>query len=90
MSNEYDIFEKCPDGSLIWRQVICGQQNARNRLKEFCRLGPNEFLLMHLSTDTLVASTNTSRLVALWNSPKSHPRSALSCQRASDIQPTGG
>jgi hypothetical protein len=63
MSHEYDSFEKYPDGSLIWRQVVCGQQNARNRLNEFSALGPNEFLLMHLSTDTLVASTNKSRLV---------------------------
>jgi hypothetical protein len=64
MSHEYDIFEKYPDGSLIWRQVVYGQQNARNRLDAFSALGPNEFLLMHLSTDTLVASTNTSRVVA--------------------------
>jgi hypothetical protein len=61
MNNEYDIFELRPDGSLIWRQVIYGRQNARKRLNELAELELNEFLLIHLRTDTLVASTNTSR-----------------------------
>jgi hypothetical protein len=61
MNNEYDIFETRPDGSLIWREVIRGQENARNRLNDLAAQGPSEFLLMHLRTDTLVASTNTSR-----------------------------
>jgi hypothetical protein len=61
MNNEYDIFETRPDGSLLWREVIHGHENARNRLNELAVQGPNEFLLMHLRTDTLVASTNTSR-----------------------------
>jgi hypothetical protein len=61
MNNEYDIFERRSDGSLIWRQVIHGQQNARNRLNELAAHEPNEFILMHLATDRLVATTNTSR-----------------------------
>jgi|HubBroStandDraft_2_1064218.scaffolds.fasta_scaffold1275794_1 hypothetical protein len=61
MNNEYDIFELRPDGSLIWRQVIRGQQNARDRLNDLAAQVPNEFLLIHLRTDTIVASTNPSR-----------------------------
>jgi len=56
MEREYDLFEVFPDGSLIWRQSVTGHENAIRRLRELVELSDNEFRVMHIPTNTLIAS----------------------------------
>ncbi len=43
MLRDYDIFEKFPDGSTIWRACVFGQYEARRRLQDLAERSPNEF-----------------------------------------------
>jgi len=56
MDREYDLFEVFPDGSLLWRQSVSGHENAIRRLRELVELTDNEFRVMHILTNTLIAS----------------------------------
>ena len=56
MEREYDLFEVFPDGSLIWRQSVTGHENAIQRLRELVELTDSEFRVMHVLTNTLIAS----------------------------------
>jgi hypothetical protein len=62
MNREYDIFEILPDGSPIWREVIIGHENAVRRLQELAGRTSNEMRVMHVPTNTIIASTNTPEL----------------------------
>jgi hypothetical protein len=33
MNRDYDIFEKLPDGSVVWRAFVPGLENARAKLQ---------------------------------------------------------
>jgi hypothetical protein len=35
MERTYDIFEKMPDGSLLWRGAVPGHETAIHKLQEF-------------------------------------------------------
>jgi hypothetical protein len=56
MDREYDLFEAFPDGSLVWRDSVTGYENAIRRLRELVELTDNEFRVMHVPTNTLIAS----------------------------------
>ena len=56
MDRDYDLFEVFPDGSLVWRDSRTGHENAIRRLQELVELTDNEFRVMHIPTNTLIAS----------------------------------
>jgi hypothetical protein len=58
MDRDYDLFEVFPDGTLIWRDSVTGHENAIRRLKELAELTPNELRVMHILTNSLIASLN--------------------------------
>jgi hypothetical protein len=58
MDREYDLFEKFPDGSLLWRGVVLGRENAIRKLQELAAKTPNECYAMHLATNEILASMN--------------------------------
>jgi hypothetical protein len=53
---QYDIFEKLPDGNLEWRTVAPGLEAANHQLAEHAAQTRNEVLIMHLPTSTHIAS----------------------------------
>jgi hypothetical protein len=61
MERTYDVFEKLPDGSLMWREAIKGHENAVRRLQELSAKTPNELQLIHVETKTVIATTKTRR-----------------------------
>ncbi len=61
MDRDYDLFEVFPDGSLIWRGSVTGHEKAIRRLQELAALTDNEFRVMHVPTNTLIASTKRSK-----------------------------
>jgi hypothetical protein len=55
MSREYDVFEKCPDGSTVWRDFVVGSsEEARRRVQKLAKLSPNEFIAIHIPTKEIV------------------------------------
>jgi hypothetical protein len=58
MDREYDLFEELPDGSVLWRAVVPGLENALAKLQELGRLSPNGHFAMHTATKTVVGRVN--------------------------------
>ena len=58
MDREYDLFEKFPDGSLIWRAVVKGHESAIAKLTELAGQTNNEVRVMHMPTKSIVATMN--------------------------------
>jgi hypothetical protein len=54
----YDIFEKLPDGTLVWCAVVSGHEEGIARLKELALQTKNELHMMHVPTKTLIAQMN--------------------------------
>jgi hypothetical protein len=61
MDREYDLFEVFPDGTLIWRDSVSGHEKAIQRLRELVEVTDNEFRVMHIPTNTLIASLKKGR-----------------------------
>jgi hypothetical protein len=55
MNGEYDLFERLPDGSTLWRGVAVGLEVARLKVQEFARATPNEIFAMEVLTGEVVA-----------------------------------
>ena len=62
MDREYDIFERQPDDSLLWRASVSGLENARLKLHEFTKDTTTEFLAMYAPTREVVARMNGPRV----------------------------
>lgn len=61
MDREYDLFEVFPDGSLVWRDSVTGHEKAIRRLRELAAVTDNEFRVMHIPTNALIASMKKAR-----------------------------
>ncbi len=49
MTREYDLFEKFPDGSSLWRASVSGLGNARLHLHELTRKSENQFYAIDMT-----------------------------------------
>ena len=58
MEREYDLFEVLSDGAVLWRQMAAGRDNAIRKLKELSEQTSHEIRVMHILTNTLIASMN--------------------------------
>jgi len=56
MKDEYDLFEKFPDGSSLWRDSVFGFEIARLRLQELAQRSENEFHGINLTTGDVLRS----------------------------------
>jgi hypothetical protein len=56
MDRDYDLFEVFPDGSVVRRESVTGHEKAIGRLRELVQVTDNEFRVMHILTNTLIAS----------------------------------
>jgi hypothetical protein len=43
MRREYDLFEKFPDGSSLWRDSVLGRENARLYLQKLAQKSEHQF-----------------------------------------------
>jgi hypothetical protein len=55
MHHTYDLFEKFPDGSSLWRACVVGLQGTRLHMVDLARRSPNQFYAMHVGTGKIVA-----------------------------------
>jgi hypothetical protein len=60
MDRTYDIFERLPDGAVLWREAIAGHERALERMKQLAIASQSkkEFFLMHIPTKAIVAVIN--------------------------------
>jgi hypothetical protein len=66
MRHDYDIFEKFPDGSTIWRVCACGWYETERKLGELAEQSENEFYAIDITANRPVAPSvkSTSRPAA--------------------------
>jgi len=62
MSNNYDIFEKFPNGCSIWRACVLGQYEAQRKIQELAEHSENEFFVVDLLYQDPVPMRQTYRL----------------------------
>ena len=55
MKHEYDLFEKFPDGSSLWRDSVPGIESTRLQLQELARRSENQFYAINLTTGETAA-----------------------------------
>lgn len=61
MERTYDIFEVLPDGDLEWRDFAEGHDAALARARALAAGSRNEFRVMHLPTNSIVAVFNSKQ-----------------------------
>jgi CheY-like chemotaxis protein len=60
MIHDFDIFEKSPDGTVAWREVVSGLEPAIARMKALASNSTNEFVLLHSATNRIVERAKVS------------------------------
>jgi hypothetical protein len=58
MEGDCDLFKVLSDGGLIWREMVPGHEKAVRKLVELSQRTSNEVRVMHVLTNTLIASMN--------------------------------
>jgi hypothetical protein len=54
MSSLYDLFEKFPDGSSLWRACVMGLEGARLHVSDLAQRSPNTFYAMNVANGKIV------------------------------------
>ena len=54
MYKEYDLFERFPDGSSLWRASVLGLKSTRLHLLELARKSENHFYAINLASGRIV------------------------------------
>jgi hypothetical protein len=54
MYRKYDVFEKFPDGSSLWRGYVSGLQNTRLQLQELMRHSLNQFYAIDIAAGKVI------------------------------------
>jgi hypothetical protein len=70
MRREYDIFEKFPDGTPIWRCCVSGQFEAERKIRDLAEQSSNEFFAIDIQTsERVVLSLVDGKLQSLGVGP---------------------
>jgi hypothetical protein len=48
MRRNYDVFEKFPDGSTLWRACVAGRYEAQRKMHELAENSESEFFLIDI------------------------------------------
>jgi hypothetical protein len=54
----YELFEKFPDGSSLWRDSVPGFEITRLRLQELAQRSENQYYAISLATGEVLASNS--------------------------------
>jgi hypothetical protein len=61
LNRDYDLFEILPDGAPIWKELVTGHDEALRKLRELAKRTTNEVRMMHVPTNTIIASMNAPK-----------------------------
>jgi hypothetical protein len=62
MRHNFDIFEKFPDGSTLWRACVSGRYETQRKMQELTEHSKNEFYAIDILIDQNMASPVKSPL----------------------------
>ena len=65
MRRVYDVFEKFPDGAVIWRACAFGQYEAQRKLQELAEHSTNEFVAVDILTGEPTPMDGSKKLEAM-------------------------
>lgn len=54
MNHKYDVFEKFPDGSSLWRGCVSGLQNTRLQLQELMQQSKHQFYAIDITAGKVI------------------------------------
>ncbi len=54
MNHKYDLFERFPDGSSLWRACVIGREGLRLHMFDLARRSPNKFYAIHVDSGKVV------------------------------------
>ena len=75
MNHTYDLFEKFPDGSSLWRACVIGLQGTRLHMFDLAGRSQNQFYAMNVVSGKIVALDLQQG--AFRTAPKSGRRSSV-------------
>jgi hypothetical protein len=75
MVREYDLFEKFPDGSSLWRVSVSGLGNARLHLHELTRRSENQFYAIDITAGKTLHLGRVRRMLGFSPPKKARSRS---------------
>ena len=55
MRRDFDVFEKFPDGSTLWRACVRGRFEAQRKIGELAERSDNEFVLIDIQATERIA-----------------------------------
>ena len=61
MRREFDIFEKFPDGSTVWRICVCGRYETERKLHSLSEHSENEFYAIEVPSGAYVTANEVHR-----------------------------
>ena len=61
MRHVYDVFEKFPDGSTLWRAWVPGRFEAERKMQELAELSENKFFLMDIQAEEFLPTVTARR-----------------------------
>ncbi len=61
MRRDFDVFERFPDGSTLWRCCVHGRYEAQRKMHEMAEHSGNEFFLIDIQAEVLVLSISTQK-----------------------------
>lgn len=80
MNHKYDLFERFPDGSSLWRACVVGLEGTRRHMFDLARRSQNQFYAMNIVNGKIVALDLEK--VAFRPSPKQGRRGKASSAAA--------
>jgi hypothetical protein len=54
MRRDYDLFERFPDGSTLWRACVAGRYEAQRKMQELAEHSENGFFLIDIQAEVLL------------------------------------
>lgn len=54
MHRKYDLFEKFPDGSSLWRGCVQGLEGTRHHMMELAKTSKNRFYAMDIGNGKII------------------------------------
>lgn len=58
MDREYDIFERLPNGQVLWRMVVSGRDQSLDALRKLAKTSTNEVFAVHVPTKEVIGTLN--------------------------------
>jgi hypothetical protein len=55
MDSDYDIYEKLPNGKVVWRFSVAGRDRAIAKFEQIAAISANEVFVVHVDTQEVIA-----------------------------------